>query len=132
MSTGLVEIMKRSAMDAFEASKPCDLRVGKVTKTSPLTIEITNLLPIPKSMLIVPQYLTDFEVEVSIDPGYGWNTINKAGGSGEDAFASHNHDIYFGRKKIKIHNALKVGDRVVLIRQAGGQKFFVLDRWVEE
>lgn len=40
---------------------------------------------------------------------------------------SHAHGIS-GRKSLTIHNALKNGDRVILIRQHGGQKYVVLDK----
>lgn len=132
MASGLIDIMKRSALDAVEAGKPCDLRYGTVISIAPLKVRVTNQFIIPKSMLIVPEYLTDYEIEVTVSPDYGWNTQNRSGGGGEAAFASHNHDIYFERKKIKIHGALKVGDKVVLLRQAGGQHFLVLDRLPKE
>lgn len=132
MSSGLIDIMKRSALDAVEAGKPCDLRYGTVISIAPLKVRVTNQFIIPKSMLIVPEYLTDYEIEVTVKPDYGWNTQNRSGGSGEAAFTSHNHDIYFERKKILIHGALKVGDKVVLLRQAGGQHFLILDRLPKE
>ncbi len=40
---------------------------------------------------------------------------------------SHNHNID-GTKLLTIHNALKSGDKVILIRQHGGQKYVVLDK----
>ncbi len=40
---------------------------------------------------------------------------------------THNHSIT-GRKSMTIHNALKSGDKVILIRQHGGQKYVVLDK----
>lgn len=40
---------------------------------------------------------------------------------------SHAHDIA-GKKTLTIHNALKDGDKVILIRQQGGQKYVVLDK----
>lgn len=132
MSSGLIDIIKRSALDAVEAGKPCDLRYGKVINIAPLKVQVTNQFIIPKSMLIVPEYLTDYEIEVTVSPDYGWDTKNRSGGSDDAMFASHNHDIYFERKKIKIHGALKVGDKVVLLRQAGGQQFLVLDRLPKE
>lgn len=40
---------------------------------------------------------------------------------------SHAHNIT-GKKTLTIHNALKNGDKVILIQQQGGQKFIVLDK----
>ena len=117
-------------MDAFKQSKPTDLRYGVVTSTAPLNVKITNNFTIPSSLLVVPQYLTDYEVDVTISPSYGWHTEYEQGGGGEESFSSHNHTITANRQTMKIHNALKVGDRVVLLRQSGGQKYLILDRLV--
>lgn len=123
MSTGLIEIMKRAAMDANDNAKPVDLRYGTVVSTSPLKIQVTNQFTIPSSMLIVPQHLTKYTLDVSVD----WTTGNSSGGSGDSAYASHNHRVN-GTKTITINNALKTGDKVALLRQAGGQSYFILDR----
>lgn len=40
---------------------------------------------------------------------------------------SHSHS-YKGKKKFTVHNGLKKGEKVVMIKLQGGQKFIVLDR----
>lgn len=47
----------------------------------------------------------------------------------KDINLTHNHAIT-GRKKITIHNGLKVNDEVLLIRMQGGQKYIILDKVV--
>ena len=128
MSSGLIDIIKRSAIDAIESRKPCDLRYGTVISVDPLKVRVSNQFIIPKTMLIVPQYLTDYEIDVTVKGEYGWTTIPESGGSNAEAFANHDHDIRFSKRKITIHGALKVGDKVVMVRQAGGQNFLILDR----
>ena len=123
MTTGLIEIMKRAAKEVYENDQPTDLRFGTVVSEKPLKVQVTNLFTIPQSMLVVPKHLTDYEVEVTVD----WTTENQSGGSGDSAFASHNHGVK-GKKKMKVHNALKNGDKVALIRKHGGQSFYILDR----
>ena len=132
MSTGLIDIMKRAAMEANENSKPCDLRYGTVISEKPLSIQITSQFILPESILIVPEHLTDYEIETTIMTEYGWNTTKESGGSAEAAYACHDHDIYHDKKKIKIHGKLKVGDKVVLIRQSGGQYYYFADRLPKE
>lgn len=85
MSSGLIQIIKRTALDAVENSSPCDLRYGKVVNTSPLKIQISNQLILPNSMLVVP-------------------------------------------KRIKNEDPLVNGDKVALLRQQGGQSYFILDK----
>lgn len=123
MTTGLIDIMKRAAKDMYDNEQPTDLRFGTVVSEKPLKIQVTNLFTIPQSMLVVPKHLTDYEVEVTAN----WTTENKSGGSGDSAFASHYHELE-GKKKLKVHNALKNGDKVALIRKHGGQSFYILDR----
>jgi hypothetical protein len=124
MASGLIDIMKRAAIDANEASQPTDLRYGTVTSVTPLAVQITNQMTIPQSLLILPNHLTDYEVDVTLN----WTTENTGrSGNEEEAFYSHSHGIT-GIKTITIHNSLKVGDRVVLIRKQGGQAFYILDK----
>lgn len=114
MATGLIDIMKRASLDAEENSKPADLRVGTVMSTSPLKIQVTNQFVIPESMLIIPEHLTDHEVQVTIN----WTTEN---------VESHTHPVK-GKKTMVIHGALKSGDKVALLRNRGGQSYLILDR----
>lgn len=101
MSTGLIQIIKQAALDAVENSQVCDLRYGEIVSVSPLRVKITNQLVIPSSLLIVPQNLTNHNVNVVIDSETKTMTIN---------------------------NALKLGDKVALLRKQGGQSYFILDR----
>lgn len=122
----LVELIKQISSDAEETSAPCDFCYGRVVSASPLKILIEQKLTLSEMQLVLTRNVTDFETEVTpVD----WKTEKKGGGSGEAAFEEHVHDIK-NRKKIKVHNALKAGERVVLIRQRGGQKYLVLDRTV--
>ena len=46
-----------------------------------------------------------------------------------DVSLNHSHK-YSGRKTFVVHNGLRVGENVVLMKQKGGQKYLVLDRVV--
>ena len=113
MTSGLIEIMKRASMEAMDNAQMCDLRFGTVISTSPLKVQVTTQFTIPEVLLIVPEHLTDHEVEVTID----WNTET----------TDHSHQVT-GKKTMVVHNALKVGDKVALLRKQGGQSYFILDR----
>ena len=102
MSSGLISVIKKAALDAVDNSQMCDLRYGTVTSVSPLKVQITTQLYIPSSLLVVPKHLTDYEVEIS-----------KPSES---------------KEKMIIHNSLKIGDKVALLRKQGGQSYFILDR----
>lgn len=137
MTTGLIDIMKRAAKETYENEQPTDLRFGTVVSDSPLKVQVTNLFTIPESMLIVPQHLTDHEIEVSLKSDYGWITQDTQNGgklnpteiyNAHEHELVHKHDIIQSKKKVFIHNALKTGDKVALIRKYGGQSFYILDR----
>ena len=114
MSSGnLVQLIKKIAMDAVRAAKMCDYVTGVVTSEDPLKVKITNSFEIGEEFLMVPQSMTDHEVEVTIKKEYGWKTKNRSGGTGDD--------IVLENVKIMIHNALKAGDEVLMMRKSGGR-----------
>lgn len=116
-----------SIKGAFQNMIPVDVELlqGTVISTSPLQIQAANdeKLIIGPSNLFIPRCLTDYTTEVTVD----WRTENRAGGAGDPAFASHNHDIT-GRKSIKVHNALKVGEKVHMVSFAHGKQYYALER----
>lgn len=118
-----VEVVKRAAVEAVEAQKPVHLLFGQVISVSPLKIQVDQKSIYTEKMLVLTRNVTDFEVDMTVSH----ITLNRAGGSGDPAFASHNHD-YKGKKKFKVHNALIKGDWVLLSRIQGGKRFVVLDR----
>lgn len=101
MSHTLSGAVKTAAMQYIENAKLCDLRFGSVVSIKPLKVKISSVLTLPSSVLIVPQHLKDYKVNMSDSSG---------------------------TKTITIKNALKVGDKVALIRSTGGQSYYILDR----
>lgn len=123
MLPNAVELVKQAAVEAVEATKPVQYLFGKVISVSPLKIQVSAKSIYTEKMLILTRNVTDFEVDMTVSH----ITENRAGGSGDPAFASHNHE-YKGKKKFKVHNALIVGDEVVLARVQKGKRYVVLDR----
>lgn len=101
MASGLIDVVKRAALEAIANEQPCDLRYGTVVSTLPLRVRVTSQLTIPSALLVVPQHLTDYTVNTTTDSE---------------------------KKTITIHNALQIGDKVALLRKQGGQSYFILDR----
>lgn len=120
----LLAIMQRIAASAVAAGNPSDYCIGTVISVNPLTIQLNQQEEaLSEDFLILTDLVRDFNVDITVSH----RTENRAGGSGDAEFASHNHD-YVGRKRITVHNGLSVGEAVILIRQAGGQEFIVLSR----
>ncbi len=121
--SGLVEKIKRAALDAQESQKPVNVCFGKVVSRDPLKINVEQKLLLGEKQLVLTRNVTDFYTRITVD----WKTELKGGGSGEASYEEHKHDIR-GKKQILVHNRLEVGDEVILIRQQEGQKFIVIDR----
>ena len=136
----LVKAMKRAALDAMAASKPVNVYFGQVVSASPLKINVEQKMILGKAQLILSRNVTDFKTMVTVQ----WESekeqqshTHKVEGSDSEGdsinitsktqSAKHTHEIV-GQKEITIHNALEVGDEVILIRQQEGQKYVVIDR----
>jgi hypothetical protein len=119
----MVELIKQAALEASEAGKPTKSVFGEVITVDPLSINIEQKLTLPAEFFILTRAVLNHYVDISVSH----ITEDRGGGSGDPAFASHNHD-YTGVKKIMIHNGLQIGEQVILIQVQGGQKYIVLDR----
>ena len=80
--TNLVQLIKRIALDAFNASKPCTTIIGKVKSVSPIKIKCGDKILLDKDFLDITTTASE---------------------------------------------RLTKGAKVVMIRQAGGQKYTVID-----
>ncbi len=121
--TDLYEVLKEISKDSIDNGTNIKIIYGKVTNDSPLEIWIDPKITLDRNNLVLTQRVTEHEMEYSIEDF----TEDKAGGSGDSSYASHNHE-YKGRKIRIEHAGLKIGDKVVMIRFQGGQKFLVIDR----
>lgn len=112
----LVRAVKKASTDANDAGYPVNVMTGSVTSTNPLSVKVEQRFEIGRNQLIVPEYLTDHKVKISM------------GGDTEmDGEPEHAHGLG-GKREMTIYNGLKSGDQVMLVRQQGGQKFLVIDR----
>lgn len=121
----IVRLIKKAAVEAVREGGPCSVLYGTVRSTSPLVISVDGdeKRNLTKEFLYLTRNVKDHEIEMTVDH----QTEEKSGGSGEAAFSAHKH-AYKGRKRFLIHNALKTGERVLLLMVQGGDRFIVWDR----
>lgn len=119
----MLGLIQEIAKNTVNSGSPSDYCIGKVASVSPLQIELESHEVLGEEFLVLTDLVRDFNVDITVSHV----TEKRGGGSGLPAYESHDHD-YKGRKKITVHNALHVGESVLLIRQAGGQEFIVLSR----
>lgn len=115
----LLETMKKVAKQSQDAAVPAAFLFGNVTATSPLTIRVDNRFDITGEAIVV---MKQFRA------GYYPTHQHSAA-----AFASHDHTLkndYLTNTDdtSEYYYGLAVGDKVVLLRNQGGQSFLVLGR----
>ncbi|VTY47494.1 DUF2577 domain-containing protein [Veillonella parvula] len=120
----IVNIIKEIASTVIQNGEPMEVIVGEVVSASPLEIKIDPKLTIPEENIVLTKNTSEWTMEMSVDHV----TENRSGGGGYAEFASHNHE-YKGRKKYLVHNQLVVGDKVIMLKETGGQRYIALDRW---
>ena len=113
-SGDLIRLIQRVAVAAVMASKPTALRFGKVISTSPLKISVEQKMTLSKENLILTRNVKDHTTKVTVS----WTS---------EAAENHTHQLT-GKKEITVHNALEVGEEVIMISMQGGQRFIVWDR----
>lgn len=132
---GLLDTMKKVAEGTQNAGVPAAYMFGTVTKTSPLTIRVDNRFDISGDAIVVMKefkagfYPTHYHTGVKGSP----TTEEQLGGSGDASFAAHSHVLKNNYQtntdsKSEYYYGLVVGDKVVLLRNQGGQSFLVLGR----
>ena len=134
-------------MEAVNAGEPMALKIGEVVSTAPLKISLNQKITIPASQLLLTNAVRDYTVYETVDhtTGTALGSVSlthkhtySGTTSGDDTYSGitenaggvnlgHSHS-YTGRKKFTVHLGLKTGEKVLLLRCDGGQKFIVLDR----
>lgn len=132
----LVRAIKMAAIDAVEADKPVEVCFGSVTSAEPLKIQVEQKLTLGAEQLVLTKAVTDHWVDIEVShftveddfmiPDHTHNTPVGPTDTGS-LDTTHKHG-YEGRKKIMIYNGLITGEKVLLVRFGGGQRFVVLDR----
>lgn len=129
----IIEAAKIAALRAVEASKPSGVYLGTVTSISPLKINVEQKMTLESPQLILARDVTEYKVDMTVDhwteneTAHTHAVIDTYTGGGTSEPTTHRH-AYKGRKTFTVHNGLIVGDKVILLRVQGGQKYVVLDR----
>lgn len=120
----LVDTIKQIALESVGATEPLEVIIGEVVGVDPLEIKIDPKIILQEGNIVLTKNTSEWTMEMSVDH----ITENRSGGGGYAEFAGHNHE-YKGRKKYLVHNQLVMGDKVILLKETGGQRYIALDRW---
>lgn len=120
--------MKRTALDAVNASKPMEVCFGKVVSSIPLKILVEQKMMLGEAQLILTRNVTEYKIFVRKDKDEIQN-FNEAEILPEvSTDSASSFDSAVNKIPITISNGLVVGEEVILFRQQGGQKYVVVDR----
>lgn len=133
---GMLETMKKIAQQTNEAATPAAFMFGTVTKINPVQILVDNRFYIDESVLVIPRELRKdeaYKTHTHKIPGHAHSIPSHSTGSaGED---SHSHNVPAQNTTEKeletseeIYSGLQVGDKVILLRNYGGQEYLVMGR----
>ncbi len=100
----LLDVVKEVAQQAQDASVPAAFLTGLVTSAAPLTVRVDNRFELSGAALVV---MREF---------------------GAGAYATHTHTLNGQTTEAEVYTGLAAGDKVVLLRNQGGQEFLVLGR----
>lgn len=140
----LAEAIKQLSQQQSDGTYPVAILFGTITGVKPVVLKIDNQV-YGSDFVVIPQHLTDYKVSVNVSGGFSGKTSSTThthsggqhdghtDGTGEHTHSggSHSHEISsfsMSGSVMTVHNALKVGDKVIVARQNGGQKFVILDR----
>ncbi len=70
-----LQLVKKAAVDAIEARKPCDVMFAKVESTEPVTVRLENSLLLPDDLLV---FVDDVNRKLSV--GCRVILLRKSGG----------------------------------------------------
>ena len=101
----ILRIVKKAAVEAVQATKPMAHTLGTVEQINPLSVRINQKLILSAEHLILTDAVRDFTVTVTNED----NVL-------------HSHTRY------TVHQALSVGETILLLRCDGGQKYIILGR----
>ena len=98
----LVRLIKRAATDAVNAHNPMSVLTGRVESSNPLKISINPKITLSGAQLILTDAVRNHRIVISDADG-----------------SVHTYTV---------QNALSVGEKTLLIRCDGGQKYIVIGR----
>lgn len=140
MYSDMIRLFKKIAKEEIENGDPMVLQTGTVIQINPIHIRVDDRIVHREERgdLIFTHLVRDYEVDITVSHSVeNIDTIKnekytKPGKAEEPTIpmsdlTEHNH-TYKGRKKIIMHLALKEGEKVLLLRENGGQRYIVLDR----
>lgn len=114
----LLDVIKKAGIQGVSAGNPVNILTGEVKSINPLSVSVDQRFILDADFLIIPESLTRYEIDLKHFHTYPIDTNTERT---ETAI----------NDKIVIRSGLMTGNKVLLIRIQGGQKYVILDKVVE-
>lgn len=136
MSERLLKAIQSVSSAAVQAGAPTGIYYGTVTSETPLKILVEQKMELTEEFLVLSGAVRDHKVELTAAmetedasfPTSHTHPCDAQSTVGSASFDSAHRHRLEGRKQVLLHLALRQGEKVILLRMQGGQKFLVLDR----
>lgn len=125
----LAQLIQTLSLNAIEQGKPMNICFGIVETINPLSIRLDQKLILKEKSLILTNAVRDYKTKFTFD-NPNIKQVYTTWDMSESSESTENK-IAFKEKiqhEVTIYNGLNKGDKVLLLRVQGGQKFIVLDR----
>lgn len=110
----MLEAIKQAALGAMDAAGPVIVQLGSVTQINPLKVMVDQRLELTEDFFLLSESLTKLELDLK--------HTHSITGSGLTQEAL--------KDKIILRKELEAGDKLLLLRMQGGQRYVILDRVV--
>ncbi len=114
----LLNAIKKAGIEGVGAGNPVNILTGEVKSVNPIAVLVDQRFILDADFLVIPESLTRYEIDLKHFHTYPADTNSE---KTETAI----------NDKIVIRHGLAVGNKVLLIRVQGGQKYVISDKVVE-
>jgi hypothetical protein len=112
----LIDVIKKAAVEAVETGEPSDFVFGTVMSAKPLKVMVDQKLILTEEFLTLTSAVIDYSVKTTVLY------------TDTERHQEHNPD----EVELTFHNALKDGDKVIMLKSKGGQIYVILDKLIEK
>ncbi|MEC0310190.1 DUF2577 domain-containing protein [Paenibacillus lautus] len=119
----LLNTLKKAAVGAVAAGNPTAVMFGTVSSADPLEVIVDQRFTLPADFLVIPESLIHFEIDLHHTHEYTDDT-----GTGS---STKQTEPALPVKPIVIRRGLEEGDKLLMLRVQGGQKYIIVDRVVD-
>lgn len=147
-SKDLINAVREITEQTVKEGEPSNVVFGTVTSVNPLKIKINSKIILVENQLVLTRNVTDFQTKISfdnpsiqqpieVDDTTVVDTLTTPSGVtapvslsklGTNGIVGKLRNVEKVKHEITVYNALKQGEKVVLIGEQGGQRYLVVDR----